>query len=169
MSEDNKQVAGVGTIRLVIMHHPYGIVNRIFVSEEVLTADQVLAHIRDVEGFTGDVSVYDNMQHVTVVPPQVVPTERVEVVHRFTNAVLCRGSSVRDAVIGAVTAGISLAGAHLEGADLSGMNLTGVDFYEAGLRGADFSRSDVTHARFAEADMSGANMSLVKGFKMPIS
>ncbi len=152
-----------GTVRLVNLYDPTGMNSHVFVCDDVLSSEEVLAHIRS-EGFTGDVSVYDNMRHVTRIP---VVVDRVDVVQRFTNELICSGETVRDAVASAVADRISLAGAHLEGADLSDLDLRGVNFCEADLCGADFSRADVTGVSFRGVDISGATFDRTIGFKMP--
>lgn len=71
----------IGTICKVILFQTTGDQHHIFTSDDVLTSEEVLAYIRS-EGFTGDVSVYENMQHVTKIPKKtltkVVPHPQLE-------------------------------------------------------------------------------------------
>ncbi len=81
----------------------------------------------------------------------------VRIRHRFIGKTLCSGSSTREAVVGAVQGGVSLAGADLRYADLSELNLNSVDLSGACLRLANFRRSDLRGANFSGADLSDVN------------
>lgn len=62
-------------------------------------------------------------------------------------------SSLREAVLQAVAAKVSLRGAYLEGVDLSGADLSGVDF-----EGADLSASNLRQAKLTGANLKGTDL-----------
>jgi len=62
-------------------------------------------------------------------------------------------NNLREAVIEAVSKGISLADADFRGANLRGANLRGADFTDA-----DFTDADLTDADFTDADFRNANL-----------
>lgn len=140
---------------------------RMFASEHSITDAQIM---QILEGDGIDPMV-DNIQIQDTPEPENldIPTEGVEIVHRYTGCVIVRAPSIREGVEIAIREGISLAGAKLAGADLSELNLRGADFHGANLRGADFSCADITDVNFQNVDLAGANFDRAIGFVVPIA
>ena len=101
----------------------------------------------------------------------------IEILHRYTKAVLYKAEaaaeSVKDAVAEAVRSdanlrganlyganlrGANLRGANLGGANLYGANLYGADLYGANLYGADLYGADLYDANLRGANLRGANL-----------
>ena len=90
----------------------------------------------------------------------------IEIKHRHTGSVIYRSetaTNVREAVIEAVKARISLRGACLSGACLSGACLSVADLSVAilsvaDLRGADLNGSDLRGADLSDADLNGSDL-----------
>ncbi len=81
--------------------------------------------------------------------------------HRFTGLVLFKSetaSTLREAVLEAISARANLAGANLAGADLAGANLAGADLADANLAGANLADAYLAGADLAGADLARANL-----------
>jgi uncharacterized protein YjbI with pentapeptide repeats len=85
----------------------------------------------------------------------------IEILHRYTSAVLYKSekaSDIREAVVEATKSGADLSGAQLSGADLSGVNLSGADLSGAQLCGADLYGANLYGVNLSGADLSGAQL-----------
>ena len=83
----------------------------------------------------------------------------VEIVNRYTRALLYASTTVADitaAVIEAARSGASLERAYLGGANLGGADLGGANLRGAYLRGADLRGADLRDANLRGADLRGA-------------
>ena len=92
---------------------------------------------------------------------------KVEIKHRYTNAVLfscdvpddvASGLHMRHALEKATASRANLSGANLSGANLYGADLSGADLSGADLSGANLSGADLSGANLYGADLSGANL-----------
>ena len=86
---------------------------------------------------------------------------KIQIKHRFTNAVLCEFEAVdiKDCLQQAIKAGANLGGANLSDEYLSGANLSGANLGGANLSGANLSGANLSGANLSDANLSGANLS----------
>jgi hypothetical protein len=95
----------------------------------------------------------------------------IEIIHRYTKAVLYKSESattvrgaaeeaVRSAanLVGANLVGANLVGANLVGANLVGANLVGANLVGANLRGANLRGANLVGANLVGANLRGANL-----------
>jgi hypothetical protein len=83
----------------------------------------------------------------------------IEITHRFTGAVLYKSegaTSLREAVVEAVSSGANLAGANLADANLAGAYLAGAYLAGANLAGAYLAGANLADANLADAYLAGA-------------
>jgi len=82
----------------------------------------------------------------------------MEILHRYTKAVLCTGETARAAVEDGLRCGANLIWANLSEANLSGANLSGANLSEADLSGANLSEADLSGANLSGANLRGADL-----------
>lgn len=144
-----------GTICKVILTHSDGDLMHVFVSEDVLTKEEIVSHIRS-KGFAGEVGIFDNMQNVDVIPPKPEPGI-VYIRRQGSGEVICSGETAHDAVSQAAADKVSLANA-----DLSGHKLNYIKFYGLDLAGADFSDCELYDGNFVNSDCRNVNFTNAK-------
>jgi hypothetical protein len=96
---------------------------------------------------------------------------KIEIRNRWSDAVIytheAEGATMRDAVLAAVRAGVSLSAAdlraaNLSAADLSAANLSDANLSAANLSAANLSAADLRAANLSAADLSAANLTPVR-------